>query len=32
VIKVEKGMTAEQAVNAAVGMSVEKDSPVYVQF
>jgi hypothetical protein len=32
VIKVEKGMTAEQAMNAAVGMAVEKDSPVYVQF
>lgn len=32
VIKVEQGMTAEQALNAAVGMSVEKDSPVYVQF
>jgi hypothetical protein len=32
VIKVEKGVTAEQAMNAAVSMSVEKDSPVYVQF
>jgi len=32
VIKVEQGMTAEQALNAAVGLSVEKDSPVYVQF
>ena len=32
VIKVEKGMTAQQAVNAAVALSVEKESPVYVQF
>ena len=32
VIKVEKGMTAEQAMNAAVAVSVEKDTPVFVQF
>ena len=32
VIKVEKGMTAEQAMNAAVAVSVEKDTAVYVQF
>jgi hypothetical protein len=32
VIKVEKGRTAEQALNEAVAVSVEKDSPVYVQF
>ena len=32
VIKVEKGMTAEQALNAAVAVSVDKDTAVYVQF
>ena len=32
VIKVEKGMTAEQAMNAAVAVSMEKDTAVYVQF
>ena len=32
VIKVEKGRTAEQAVNEAIAASIAQGSPVYVQF